>query len=175
MYLFAFYSWQLSGCYTGYMSKINYGKLSLSLVFSLSAGILGSIFTTQSVVTWYPTLLKPSWNPPSFVFGPVWTLLYILIGISLYLVWNQGHTVKVNRVLWVFYLQLLLNAFWSYLFFGAKFLWLAYFEILFLLVAIVFNLFMAYKLNKTAGWLLFPYFLWVCFASVLNFTVASLN
>jgi len=157
------------------MDKINYGKLVMSLVFSISAGLIGSIYTFPSVTNWYPTLLKPSWTPPSFLFGPVWTILYILIGISLYLVWKKAPSVKVSRVLWVFYLQLLLNALWSFIFFGAHLLWLAYFEILLLWTIIIINIFMAYRINKTAGWLLFPYFLWVSFASVLNFATASLN
>lgn len=157
------------------INKINYGKLLLSLALPLSAGVIGSVYTTPNVISWYPILLKPSWNPPSFVFGPVWTILYLCIGYSLYLVWQAGSSPKVTRTLWAFFLQLLLNAFWSYLFFSAKLLWIAYFEILFLLFAIAYNLILAYKVNKTAGWLLLPYFIWVSFASILNFTIASLN
>lgn len=134
------------------------------------AGILGSFATMASVKGWYLTdLIKPSFNPPSWVFGPVWTLLFLLMGISLYLVWD-----KKNNLFW-FWIQLVLNIFWSYLFFGFRSPDLAFYEIIFLWVAIFITIVKFWKYNKTASILLWPYLAWVSFASFLNYSIMILN
>lgn len=134
------------------------------------AGVIGSIFTFNSVTTWYITLHKPFFNPPSWIFGPVWTILYLLMGFSLYLVWG---TKKIS-LKW-FWIQLVLNSLWSILFFGLKNPMLAFLEIMLLWITIVLTIRSFWKYNKTAAWLLLPYLLWVTFASVLNVSILILN
>jgi benzodiazapine receptor len=134
------------------------------IVLCEAAGLFGGIFTAQSVTTWYATLAKPSFNPPAWVFGPVWTTLYLLMGISLYLVWRtRGVTERRRTALIVFFVQLILNALWSYIFFGLRNPGAAVVEIF------------VRKLSRPAAWLLVPYILWVTFAAVLNFAVWQLN
>ncbi len=148
---------------------INIPKLILSVGVCLGAGILGSIFTISSIPTWYATLNKPFFSPPNWIFGPVWTILYILMGVSLYLVWIK------NKVPAVFWIQLILNALWSILFFGLKNPSLALVDIAALWVAIFLTIKSFYKINKPAGNLLIPYLLWVTFASILNLAIVVLN
>lgn len=150
--------------------KFNLIKLIFCVLIAEGAGILGSIATVTSVKTWYLTdLVKPSWNPPSWLFGPVWTTLFLLMGIALYLVWT-----KKNNLFW-FWIQLLLNIVWSFLFFGLRSPMLAFYEIILLWITILITIIKFWSYNKTAGILLIPYLAWVSFASFLNFTIASLN
>ncbi|MBI4067776.1 tryptophan-rich sensory protein [Candidatus Gottesmanbacteria bacterium] len=135
-----------------------------------SAGLIGSIFTFSSVSTWYPTLIKPFFTPPSWIFGPVWTIMYLFMGISLYLVWGK----KKTDLKW-FWLQLILNSFWSLVFFGLKNPGLAFVVIIFLLTSIFLTIKTLSKINKTAAFLLYPYLAWVSFASVLNLFIVLLN
>lgn len=145
-------------------------KLFLAILLCQGAGLIGSIFTINSVTTWYSTLEKPFFNPPPWIFGPVWTILYLLMGISLYLVWgNKKITLK-----W-FWIQLILNSLWSILFFGLKNPALAFLEIIFLWLAIVLTIQSFWKYNRNAAWLLIPYLLWVSFAGILNLSIALLN
>jgi benzodiazapine receptor len=140
------------------------------------AGIIGSVFTVRSVQTWYTTLQKPSFNPPSWLFGPVWTVLYLLMGIAAYLVWTRGWSASgVKTALAVFVVQLILNSIWSILFFGMRLPRWAFVEILFLWAAIAVTIFMFSKLSQAAALLLVPYILWVSFASVLNYFLWRLN
>ncbi|HBU06729.1 MAG TPA: TspO protein [Candidatus Magasanikbacteria bacterium] len=160
------------------MKKINYRKLAISLIIPQLAGFLGSIANITSLDTWYKGLIKPVFNPPGWIFGPVWTLLFVLMGVALYLVWdNKGifNKYKVDFVIKIFSLQIILNIVWSWLFFGAMSPLLALLEIIVLWVAILWNMVVFYRLNKTAGYLLLPYLLWVSFASVLNFSLWWLN
>lgn len=151
-------------------SKFNPFKLIFCILIAQGAGILGSVATFSSAKTWYITdLIKPSFNPPSWVFGPVWTLLFFLMGIALYLVWN-----KKNNLFW-FWVQLILNTLWSFLFFGLHSPWLAFYEIIFLWIAILVTIVKFWSYNKKAGVLLLPYLAWVSFASFLNFSIARLN
>lgn len=151
-------------------TKFNPIKLIICILITEGAGILGSIFTMPSVKTWYLTdLIKPSWNPPSWVFGPVWTTLFLFMGIALYLVLN-----KKNNLFW-FWTQLLLNILWSLLFFGLHDPRLAFYEIIFLWIAILMTIIKFWTYNKAASILLMPYLAWVSFASFLNFTIARLN
>ncbi len=149
--------------------SVNLPKLILSIGLCLGAGILGSFFTTSSIPTWYATLNKPVFSPPNWVFGPVWTILYFLMGISLYLVWTK------RTVPTVFWIQLILNAAWSIIFFGFKNPTLALIDIVVLWISIFLTIKALYKINKLAGQLLFPYLAWVSFASILNLSIVLLN
>ena len=149
--------------------------LIISLIIPQLAAILGSLFTSKTVDTWYLELIKPSFNPPSWLFGPVWTTLYILMGISLYLVWADRKK-KFRKPAFTFYgIQLGLNALWSILFFGLQSPLYAFIEIIFLWTAIAFTIYYFYKISKNAAYLLIPYILWVSFAAILNFSIYYLN
>ncbi|MEA2020393.1 MAG: TspO/MBR family protein [Patescibacteria group bacterium] len=150
-------------------------KFFTSLLITLSAGGIGSIFTTPAIPTWYETLKKPKFNPPGWVFGPAWTILYILISISFHLIWSTVGFEKNKKVLVIFVIQLVLNALWSIIFFGLQNPALAFIEIVILWVAILLTLLNFYKLDRTAGLLLVPYLLWVTFAALLNFSIWQLN
>ena len=154
--------------------NVNYFKLIFSIVICQLAGIIGSFFTVSSVSTWYVTLNKPFFNPPSWLFGPVWITLYFLMGISLYLIWNNDDKDTKSAQI-VFFIQLGLNTLWSLLFFGLKSPLLAFIEIIILWLFIVLTIFFFYQKSKTASYLLIPYLLWVSFASVLNFSIFYLN
>lgn len=143
------------------------------LVMTLGIGGLGSIFTSQSVETWFPLLTKPSWNPPSWVFGPVWTTLYILMAVAAWRVWLRGKFWGTPAVL--FAANLLLNLAWSLLFFGLRQPGTAFAEILVLLVSILAMTVSFGKIDRVAAWLLGPYLAWVSFASVLNYSIWILN
>lgn len=147
-------------------------KLIISILLSFLASAVGSLFTAGSVSTWYTTLVKPGFNPPNWVFGPVWTILYLMIGISLYLVWIK----KLNKTAFIiFIIQLFLNALWSILFFGIRSPLYAFIEIILLWIAILITIIYFYRINKISAYLLIPYILWVSFAAVLNFAVFMLN
>lgn len=150
-------------------------KLIVSVVISQAAGAIGSLFTVQNIPTWYAGLNKPSFNPPNYLFGPVWITLYFMMGIAFFLVWkNSGKfDVKVPAILFI--TQLVLNALWSIIFFGMKNPMLGFFEIIILWVFIVLCVIKFYPVSKIAAWLLIPYLLWVSFASVLNFKLWMLN
>jgi tryptophan-rich sensory protein len=151
-------------------------KLAASIIICLMAGFIGSIFTVDSIQTWYPEIEKPFFNPPDRVFGPVWTTLFVLMGISLYLVWSRG--IKTNDAkiaLTLFAAQLVLNVLWSIIFFSLKSPLYAFIEIVLLWVAILFTIIWFSKISKTAGYLLVPYILWVSFAAVLNLSIFLLN
>jgi len=150
-------------------------KLIASVVISQTAGAIGSLFTVQNIPTWYAGLNKPSFNPPAYLFGPVWITLYFMMGIAFFLVWKQSETrsIKVPAVLFV--AQLILNALWSILFFGMKNPAFGFIEIIILWIFIVLCFVKFYPVSKTAAWLMLPYLLWVSFASVLNFKIWMLN
>jgi tryptophan-rich sensory protein len=151
-------------------------KLILAIIICELAGIIGSIFTISSVSNWYQTLIKPALNPPSFVFGPVWTALYALMGISVFLVWKMGwDRADVRKAIYVFGLQLILNATWSIIFFGLHSPFWAFINIIALWLSIIWTMTLFYKINKLATWLLVPYILWVSFASYLNYSIWILN
>ena len=148
-------------------------KLILCILLPLLVGGVSGYFTSQSIPNWYLYLNKPSFNPPNYLFGPVWTLLYILMGISFYLVINKPN---VNWLLvGVFITQLILNFFWSFIFFNAHNLGLALFEIILLWASILAMIILFYKTNKWAAILNIPYLLWVSFATLLNYSIYSLN
>jgi tryptophan-rich sensory protein len=174
-------------------------KLVISVVICQLAGIVGSIFTTPEISGWYKTLNKPFFQPPNWLFGPVWTLLFLLMGISLYLVWGNnwqikfefgnlkgkawnkysqkfwiGNWQKANLIL-VFVVQLGLNVLWSYLFFKMHNLGLAFFGLLALWFAILYTILNFYRVSKYSAYLLIPYILWVSFAGILNLAVWLIN
>lgn len=147
-----------------------------SIAVCLLAAVIGSAFTTPAIPTWYAALLKPALNPPAWVFGPVWTVLYILIGIALYLVWSRGWSQKnVQVAMTIFAVQLVLNVLWSYLFFGLQSPFFALIEIVLLWIAIFMTLGAFYRVSVPAALLLLPYLLWVSFAAYLNYGIYILN
>ena len=147
------------------MKKGDTLKLVVSILVCQLAGVIGGLFTASSVGTWYTTLTKPSFNPPNWLFSPVWITLYFLMGVALFLVWRQGiQTEGVKIALIVFGLQLALNTLWSLLFFGLKMPLLAFIEIVILWCLILITLLKFLKISRLAGFLLVPYLLWVSFA-----------
>jgi len=151
-------------------------KIIAAVLICELAGIVGSIFTTPSIPTWYASLSKPTFAPPNWLFAPVWTTLFALMGISAYLVWSKGTKKKEVRIaLVVFGIQLLLNIFWSYLFFGLQNPLYAFFEIIILWSAIALTIFKFYKISKNAALLLLPYIIWVSIAATLNYYIWILN
>jgi benzodiazapine receptor len=135
----------------------------------------GAIVTGTSVNLWYPTLRKPSWNPPSWVFGPVWTTLYVMMAIAAWLVWRKRDFDGARCALLLFAAQLALNAAWTPLFFGLKNPLAGLLDIIPLCVAILATTVYFWRVSAIAGMLLIPYWLWVCFATALNFTIWKLN
>lgn len=151
-------------------------KLILCVVICQLAGAIGSIPNVSSIPTWYATLNKPSFNPPNWIFAPVWITLYFLMGIAAFLVWNKGlATPGVTIALFMFAIQLILNALWTWIFFGWKQPFPAFIEIAILWIMILATMIQFFKISTPAGILLIPYILWVSFASVLNFSLWRLN
>ena len=155
---------------------VNWPKLIIAILFCESAGFIGSLFTQSSVGTWYQTLKKPPLNPPDWIFAPVWTALFCLMGVSAYIVWEKGLDNRpVRAALMIFCLQLVLNSLWSVLFFGLKSPQYAFYEIFLLWAAIVATIWKFWPISPWAGALLLPYILWVSFAVYLNFSIYHLN
>jgi len=157
------------------MNKIT--RILTVVVTCLVIGYFSGMVTRSAIVTWYPTLVKPSFNPPNWIFAPVWSMLYIMMGVAAGLVWNRIDFEKelVKKALILFAIQLALNALWSYLFFGLKNPMLAGIEIV-LLWLMIFETYSKFvKINKIAGYLFIPYLLWVSFAMVLNGSIWWLN
>jgi len=147
-----------------------------SLVLCLSAGAIGSFFTVAAIPEWYATLQKPSFSPPNWVFGPAWTLLYILMAIAVAMVWQKGlRNPPVRKALVFFLLQLILNTFWSCLFFGLRSPLYGLVDILFLWGMILVTIAQFSKVSVPAALLLVPYLLWVTFATGLNLGIFLLN
>ncbi|MFB6089080.1 MAG: TspO/MBR family protein [Candidatus Aenigmatarchaeota archaeon] len=157
------------------MELENYLKLPISIVLCLSAGILGSTFTTTTTM-WYLNLTKPWFQPPGWLFGPVWTILYILMGISLYLIWKRGFKeTKIKKAVYIFLIQLFLNGLWSFAFFGFQDLLLSSINIIVLWILLLMTIWKFYEISKKAGLLLVPYLIWVTFATLLNLTIFIIN
>ena len=151
-------------------------KLTISILACLILGGLSGISTTSAITGWYSTLIKPSFNPPNWIFGPVWTLLYILMGISFALIWNKGIEKKeIKNALGIFVFQFLLNLVWSFLFFGMQNPAIAFIDIVILWLAIILTVKKFLPIDKAAAYLLIPYLLWVSFASLLNISIWYLN
>ena len=151
-------------------------QVIIAILISEAAGIIGSVFTSPSIPTWYAGIIKPTFSPPNWVFGPVWTTLFALMGIASYIVWKRGFERRDVRIaLGMFALQLILNVTWSLIFFGLQNPALAFLEIIALWLAIALTIVSFYRINKIAAYLLIPYILWVSFAMFLNYTIWSLN
>jgi len=151
-------------------------KLIISLAIPQIVAAGASYFTVTRSGSWYRFIEKPEWNPPDWVFGPVWTALYIMMGIAFYLVWKSNVPISKKRkaiILWG--VQLILNFFWSYIFFGQEQIFGAFLEIIVLWLFILLTIFAFARINKWAAWLMVPYIGWVSFAALLNFTIWELN
>ncbi len=157
------------------MNRLQLFKLIVSIILPLSLGSLAGIFTAQSIPEWYATLRRPSFNPPNWIFGPVWTTLYILMGISFFLIWKQDAGKERNLAILVFLLQLLLNFSWSFIFFYFNMIGFALVEIILLWISIVIMLVLFYKIKPMAAYINLPYLLWVTFATILNASYYFLN
>lgn len=157
------------------MANFNWVKLVLSVLFTVGIGSLGGIFTMSEIQGWYAGLQKPSFNPPNWLFGPVWSMLYLLMGISFYLIWKQPVSAVRNVALTLFVIQFILNFFWSILFFNQHMIAAALLEMVFMWIFILLTMIWFAKLSPTAAWLLLPYLCWVSFATVLTAAIWKLN
>lgn len=154
----------------------NWIKLIIALALPQIVGLSGALLTNTGDSSWFQQIEKPSWNPPSWLFAPVWTTLYILMGIALYIVWKSGAPDRLKKpaiTLWA--VQLVLNFFWTLIFFGAEEPGWALVEIIALWVAILLTIFAFARISKLSAWLLVPYIAWVSFASILTATIWQLN
>ena len=166
---------------------MNYKRFIISLALPQLAGIVGSLFTTSAIPGWYANLIKPSFSPPNWLFGPVWITLYVLMGISVYLVWQKveqnppspkasdGHGKTARGAFWLFWIHLFFNAIWSIIFFGLQNPGLAFINIIIIWLLIIALMVKFWKVNRWASYLLIPYFLWVSFAGILNYFIWCLN
>lgn len=152
-------------------------KIVAGILLCSAVGYISGIVTQTSLNTWYPQIIKPSFNPPNAVFPIVWPILYILMGIAFGIIWNQleNKTAPVKKGLLLFGIQLALNALWSILFFGMQNPKIAFFELILLLIAVLWTIRQFYKVSPWASYLLIPYILWLGFATVLNYSIWTLN
>jgi translocator protein len=156
---------------------LNIGRLVSAIVICEMAGVVGSIFTISAIPTWYASLEKPGFTPPAWLFGPVWTILYLLMGISLYLLWKEGFTSSgaSKAAVTTFAAQLLVNVLWSVVFFGSHLIFFGLITILILWVSIALTIAVSSRVSRKAAALLVPYILWVTVATLLNYYVWLLN
>lgn len=151
-------------------------KLVVSIIACFAAGGIGSLFTSKAIPKWYAELKKPPYTPPNWVFGPVWTTLYILMGIAVFLIWRSGlNTSGVNAAFALFWVQLCVNALWSAIFFGMKSKFGGVIAILILWLLILATMVASFPVSTWAGILLIPYIVWVSIASYLNIGIWRLN
>ncbi len=153
----------------------NISKLILCILLTLSVGAISGIATSSSINDWFVGLNKPFFNPPNYLFGPVWTVLYILMGISFYLIICSPENRLRKKSIVIFSIQLLFIFCWSFIFFKFQLLGFAFFEIILMWICIFVMIFTFNKINKTAAYLQIPYLLWVSFASILNGAIWWLN
>lgn len=165
------------------MNRNNLLKFIAAVVVSEFVGVIGAFFTAPAIPAWYATLAKPGLNPPAWVFAPVWTALYALMGIALFLVWKERANIRSKTVAWEYWVagialyaaQLALNALWSFIFFGLRNPSAAFFELTILWFAIFATIATFAQISKPAAWLMAPYLLWVSFAGYLNYAIWMLN
>jgi translocator protein len=155
------------------MKTREWGALVGWLAVSYAAAVIGGVATAASVAEWYPTIARPAWTPPSWLFGPVWTILYAMMAVAAWLVWRKAGW--SGLALKVFVLQLILNAAWSIFFFGMRDPLAGLLDIVALWIAIVLTMILFFRISKVAGTLIVPYLLWVSFATALNFAIWRLN
>lgn len=156
-------------------SKLNITLLSVCILLVLIIGFVSGTANADTINTWYITIKKPSFNPPNYLFGPVWTLLYILLGVSLYFILQNKQHPLYKKALMLFFIQLAFNFMWSFIFFKFQLLGIALIEIMTLWFLILTMIITVFKINKTAALIQIPYILWVSFASVLNGAIWYLN
>jgi len=158
------------------IDKISFKKIIASILICFLPALIGSVFTYPAIPNWYASLNKPFFSPPNWLFGPAWTILYLLMGISFYIIWKRGIKSKEEKnAVYIFFVQLILNALWSFLFFGLRSPFLGFVCIIFLWFSIALTIWKFWRLEKISGILLLPYIGWVSFASILNFFVWILN
>ncbi len=150
-------------------------KLVISIGVCLTAGLIGSMFTISNISIWYAALIKPFFSPPDWLFAPTWTILYILMGIALFFVWKAPKVKKTNEGLMLFASQLIFNVIWSIVFFDFRSIVGGLLSIVVLLILILMTTVQFYRIDKRAAYLMLPYLLWVCFATVLNISIYILN
>lgn len=150
-------------------------KLIISLIATIGIGSLGGIFTIAEIPNWYAGLNKPSFNPPNWLFGPVWTSLYTMMGIAFYIIWKQPATDTRKKAIQLFIIQFVLNFFWSIIFFSLHSIGAALIEIIVMWIFILLTIIQFSKLSKPAAWLLVPYIAWVSFATLLTASIWKLN
>lgn len=154
----------------------NFLKLIIAIGISELAGIVGVLFTAPAIPGWYAGLVKPALNPPAWIFGPVWTILYALMGVAAFLIWREGLNRRdVKIALGIFIGQLTLNTLWSIIFFGLQNPGAALILIIVLWLAILTTIITFHKISRSAAYLLLPYILWVSFAIYLNYSIWTLN
>ena len=151
-------------------------KLVIAILICEGTGIISGLIANTNMNPWFDTLSKPSWNPPAYLFAPVWTILYFLMGISLWLLWKNKSTLQSkNNAINLFAIQLFLNFWWSIIFFKFHSPLFALVNIILLLILIFFTIVSFSKISKLASWLLVPYIAWVSFATILNYSIWALN
>ena len=154
----------------------NWTKLTVAVLVCELVGIFSTPFTLSAIPTWYTTLVKPFFSPPNWLFGPIWTVLYFLMGVALYFIWKQGWSKKKIKMAGTFFLiQLVLNFLCPVFFFGLRSPLLGFIDILLLLILIVITMRQFYAISKLSFYLLIPYVVWVSFATVLNGAILVLN
>jgi translocator protein len=157
------------------MERSNVIKLINSVALTVGLSAASGYFTVKEIPTWYASLVKPSFNPPNYLFGPVWTILYILMGISLFLIWKQPPSPQRKKAIVIYVVQFALNLAWSFIFFNQHQIFLAFVEIIVIWIGILLTIFAFSKFSKIAAWLLVPYISWVSFAAFLNYHIWLLN
>lgn len=151
-------------------------KLVMSILLCQLAGLIGSFFTAPAIPTWYQTLVKPFFTPPNWLFAPVWIALYFLMGISLFLVWEtKSSDGRAKSALIIFCVQLFLNALWTISFFGLRSPFMGFINIVLLWLTILWTMRKFLKIRRISGLIMLPYFIWVSFAAILNFSILVLN
>ena len=157
------------------MNIAKFFKLLVSLIIPIGLGSIAGILTTKEIAGWYDSLNKPSFNPPSYLFGPVWTALYILMGVSMFIIWNTPKTELRQKALAIFGIQLFFNFWWSILFFSFHTVFLSVIDILLMWTLIIYMISLFKRIKPVAAYLQIPYLLWVSFATVLNISIWYLN
>lgn len=151
-------------------------RLIVSIIVCECAGLIGSIFTTGAIPTWYASLQKPTFTPPNWLFAPAWTTLYLLMGISAFIIWRKGLASRqIRTALMIFAIQLVINILWSVVFFGLESPLSGLIVIIVLWIAILITILSFGKISTAAAWVMVPYILWVSFATALNAGIWALN
>ena len=154
----------------------NNWKFAICIIICQAVGFISGLLSSTQNNTWFETIIKPSWNPPGYLFGPVWTILYLLMAIALWLVWkSNGPETQKTQACLVFAAQLFLNFWWSILFFKLQCPLCAFVEIIVMICLIIITIIKFSEISNTAAWLLVPYISWVCFATILNYKLWVLN